>query len=442
MYINMDWIQSRQGWCAVLCLFTTWFLWHFLIKGLGVMLPTLQEHFSTKTWLIGWMVSIISGVICLSGVLARPLEVVFGTRTVVTVGGFLLGAGMIVASFTPSVTTLTLAIALTAGSSLSIVNILTRAMIGRCFTTNYATATGIGTSGAAFGLIAAGPIMQLLLDTYGWRGALFLVGGFNLHLSVCGSLLKSRATETQTNGSYQSLGPVEDEEPPARSGVEDTGNLKQPRPSALKDAISAQLNHFGVSVCCHVSFWITTTLFICNVFVNDLWTIYFISLAQVKGFSPYDAVTFSSVAGITNVIFKVVCGLIVDRGWFKLRPTIVLMTASSSLSLLITPWLTSFWSMMASAVVFVSASGTLYSLNDIYTRELLGVDLLACAFSWMNLMTAVFDFGLGFFPGWLFDCTGSYDWAFVIIGCIAAVPLVGLFIERFLVKPSESGKVT
>ncbi|XP_022104891.1 monocarboxylate transporter 12-like isoform X3 [Acanthaster planci] len=396
LHINMGWIQVRspEGWRAVLCLFTTRFLWKFLIKGLGVMLPTLQEQFSTQTWLIGWTVSIMSPVACLTG------------------------------------------------SSLSIVNILTRAMIGRCFTTNYATATGIGTSGAAFGLIAAGPIMQLLLDTYGWRGALFLVGGFNLHLSVCGSLLKSRATETQTNGSYQSLGPVEDEEPPARSGVEDTGNLKQPRPSALKDAISAQLNHFGVSVCCHVSFWITTTLFICNVFVNDLWTIYFISLAQVKGFSPYDAVTFSSVAGITNVIFKVVCGLIVDRGWFKLRPTIVLMTASSSLSLLITPWLTSFWSMMASAVVFVSASGTLYSLNDIYTRELLGVDLLACAFSWMNLMTAVFDFGLGFFPGWLFDCTGSYDWAFVIIGCIAAVPLVGLFIERFLVKPSESGKVT
>ena len=55
--------------------------------------------------------------------------------------------------------------------------------------------------------------------------------------------------------------------------------------------------------------------------------------------------------------------------------------------------------MAASAVVFVDTSGVLYSLNDLYTRELLGADLLACAFGWMKLVAAVFMFSLGFFPG-------------------------------------------
>ena len=99
------------------------------------------------------------------------------------------------------------------------------------------------------------------------------------------------------------------------------------------------------------------------------------------------------------MISKLGLGFIVDRGWLKLRPAILLMTVFCSLSLLITPWLNSFWSLMASTVVSYSTSATLYSLNDLYTRELLGADLLACAFGWMKLVAAVFMFSLGFFPG-------------------------------------------
>ena len=51
----------------------------------------------------------------MTGVFARPLEVLFGTRNVVIVGGFLTGAGLIVASFTTSVVSLTLVLVLTAG---------------------------------------------------------------------------------------------------------------------------------------------------------------------------------------------------------------------------------------------------------------------------------------------------------------------------------------
>ena len=155
----------------------------------------------------------------------------------------------------------------------------------------------------------------------------------------------------------------------------------------------------GFGVLGKVPFWIAAALFVCIVFVNDLWLIYFLSLAEAKGFSPYDAVTFTSVAGVSSMISKLGLGFIVDRGWLKLRPAILLMTVFCSLSLLITPWLNSFWSLMASTVVSYSTSATLYSLNDLYTRELLGADLLACAFGWMKLVAAVFMFSLGFFPG-------------------------------------------
>ena len=55
-----------RGWIAVLCLFTTKMALAVLVKGLGMMLPSLQEQFVTSTWLIGWMVAIIEASAYLS----------------------------------------------------------------------------------------------------------------------------------------------------------------------------------------------------------------------------------------------------------------------------------------------------------------------------------------------------------------------------------------
>ena len=56
-----------RGWIAVLCLFTTKMALAVLVKGLGMMLPSLQEQFVTSTWLIGWMVAFVSAGISFSG---------------------------------------------------------------------------------------------------------------------------------------------------------------------------------------------------------------------------------------------------------------------------------------------------------------------------------------------------------------------------------------
>ncbi|XP_038053897.1 monocarboxylate transporter 12-like [Patiria miniata] len=428
--------RSHQGWYAVLCLFVSNVLWMWLIKGLGVMLPTLQQQFAAQTWLVGWMISIVSTVICVFvGLPASTLEVMFGIRTVVTVSGFMLGVSMIIASFSPSIVMLTLILVLLAGPALSIVPILTRAQIARRFKTNYGTAEGIGMSGYAVGLITAGPFAQLLLDTYGWRGALLILGGFALHLGVCGALLRSPSTdESKTNSSYQL---VSNEEPRlGSSSAEKKGNLKQSSLpfNTFKDVLKAMMKHFGFSVCFRVSFWITTVTSLCALYVDDYWLIYYVSQAEAKGFSPYDAVTFTTAGGVGNIVSGILLGFIVDRNVLKLRPALALSIILSSLALLIAPWVNSYWLMMTGAFVFCGGNGAIALLNDLYTRELLGTDLLVYAFAWMEMLTAILGFSLGFFPGWINDQTGSFDWAFFTLGCISGLSLVALLIERVLAK--------
>ncbi|XP_038068176.1 monocarboxylate transporter 13-like [Patiria miniata] len=410
---------GHQVWCAVLCMHLNCLLWCGLDKALGVMLPSLTEQFATKMWVIGWIVFIRSGFIHLIGPVAGPLGVKFGSRNLITVGGFTVGLSIIAASFSTSVTPFAIILILGA-FGVSFTDILTRSIIGRSCSKNYALAIGIGSSGYALGTFAFAPFTQLLLDTYGLRGALLILGGLSMHLGVCGALLRSPQIDGRTN--YQPLS-SKDEDP--GSSNEDDPADGNSRPGAEKDAIGC----FGLAVCSRSSFWIATSLYLCNRLVADLWLIYFVAHAESKGFSARDAVTFTAVAGLASVVFKLITGLIVDRGWFKLRPALILLTIVNTVTFADAPWVSSYWLMMVNSALCFGTNGGICPLMDLLTRDVLGVELLLSAISWMEMMTAISFFSLGFYPGKIYEQTGSYDWAFVSMGLISILSLVALFAE-------------
>ena len=48
---------------------------------------------------------------------------------------------------------------------------------------------GISLSGVGFGTFVYPFILDILIDTYGWRGSLLLAGGLSLNICVCGALM-------------------------------------------------------------------------------------------------------------------------------------------------------------------------------------------------------------------------------------------------------------
>ena len=51
--------RSRSQWVTVLTLWSNNFIWVGIIKGLGIMLPTLQQQLTTQTWIIGWITAMV-----------------------------------------------------------------------------------------------------------------------------------------------------------------------------------------------------------------------------------------------------------------------------------------------------------------------------------------------------------------------------------------------
>ncbi|XP_022081213.1 monocarboxylate transporter 12-like isoform X2 [Acanthaster planci] len=385
-------LVRHQRWYAVLCLHVSWLVGVSLFKGLGVMLPSLTDQFSAETWMVGWMVAIVAGVAGLTGPLTGPLVALIGPRTAVMASGLALGTSMALSSVATSVVQMALILSLVAGPALVVPVILTRTLVGNHFTENYAIANGIASSGSSVGLVFVAPFTQLLLDTYGWRGTMLLLGGLCMHLAVCGALLQSSPISETSKHTYEELS----RESEQLLGRKVSGKKK----TSCFQAILATLAHqLGCSVCLRASFWLATVVLICFRFVPSLWLVYFVSQAQSMGFSAYDATIFTTAAGVGNSVIKISLGLAVDRGFLSLRWALLLSILGAAGTLLSSSWMKAYWLMMVDAFFHYGFVGVVSSLCDIYTRELVGIDNLGSALSWMELMAAILQLAFGFFPG-------------------------------------------
>ena len=58
---------GRRGLVAVLALWSRHLAWVGATKGLGIMLPVVQEQMDTQTWVIGWItagIPAVGGLVC------------------------------------------------------------------------------------------------------------------------------------------------------------------------------------------------------------------------------------------------------------------------------------------------------------------------------------------------------------------------------------------
>ena len=66
-------------------------------------------------------------------------------------------------------------------------------------------ANGIAQTGVAAGIFAIPPLLQIFIDTFGWRGALLLLGGIVANIGVCAGLFRPTSIEykNRTSGKIQ-----------------------------------------------------------------------------------------------------------------------------------------------------------------------------------------------------------------------------------------------
>ncbi|XP_022082515.1 monocarboxylate transporter 12-like [Acanthaster planci] len=296
----------------------------------------------------------------------------------------------------------------------------------------FALASGIAKTGAALGYTGIPPLVQLCLDTYGWRGTMLILGALCAHLVVCGALIVSSETGgagTNLKSGYQSLSNGDT--------CPDTERIQQePNPKRLllplKSFYQRVKAAFGLSMIYDFNFWNVTQISIISKIALMAWVIYFVPHAENRGFSGETAALMVTVAGVGHLAGILVSSLLVFKGILSSMGCLMLAIPFTAVPLCIDTWMTSRWLMAANATVLMLALGCSFTMSTVVLKEVLGDEIFPAALGWTTFFAGLFKLLGGFLPGWVFDHSGSFEVGFAIIGALQFTPFIPIIAQRLL----------
>ncbi|XP_070539655.1 monocarboxylate transporter 13-like [Ptychodera flava] len=179
------------GWVVVTAAHIAYLLSHGSLTSFGPYIVRLKDYFDEGAGAIGGISGIALFVTFFTGSVSSGLMSRFGCRAVIFVGGVMSTIGLAVSSFVPEAHYLYLTYGLITAFGYSLVVTPVMSLPAKYFRRHYALANGIVFAGVAVAWISLPSLSQLMIQTYGWRGAMLLLSALTANICVCGVILKS-----------------------------------------------------------------------------------------------------------------------------------------------------------------------------------------------------------------------------------------------------------
>ncbi|XP_038071705.1 monocarboxylate transporter 12-like isoform X2 [Patiria miniata] len=364
----------------------------------------------------------------------------FGCRIAIVVGGLLTIAGMIGCALTRHIYQMYVLGAL-AGIGNGVAYTPAVVIVAQYFQKYYSLAASFMTTGDSIGIMLFGPLMQLFLDTYGWRGTLLVTGAVTANICVAGAvcrpntrLLKARESESRDSCRNIPLNERGSLELQVITHPEQT----DPQPIAMSQSSGKRRNN----LCVHVAFFWTGVVkmfrlnllcqsyrfslfcFAQSVYVASLgcYLIYLIPRATgSSGVSDREASFLLSVVGISGLVGRPFCGLLNQKVSSEVIYDVSMVVCACAV---LVAQFGTYGHFVFSAAVFGFAIGFQRTISPVLMREYVGMDNLGSAVGIYSGIGGVVDLIGPILAGALYDATESFAILFYV--------LAGLFVVGFL----------
>ncbi|XP_065586458.1 monocarboxylate transporter 13-like [Cyrtonyx montezumae] len=395
----------RWGWAVVGGAFLQAGLVFGGLRALGLCLGALGGSFGAQAGAVAWVGSAAIASLQLGGPLGSALSTRYGARPIVMAGGFLAGMGFLLGAFATRLSHLYLSVGLLAGLGWALVFTPSLGAVSRYFPTRRAMATGLAMAGASVVGLALGPLIPLLLDTYGWRGSLLLLAALSFNLMVAGALLRPLD--------------VPNESP-------------RPLPPHSQAGLCELLRHGPF-----LRYALAFVLVDAGYYVPH---VHGPARAQEVGCDEHHAGLVMAVTAVADGIGRVVAGLLAARPTASLLRHLFAWSVLTGLALLLLPLGTTFGGLTALALAYGFCAGAIVPLQFTGVAEVVGAGRLLHAIGLMQMFESIGSLLGAPFAGWLRDLTGDFKVSFLAAGAfLLAGSLLILTLPSFFRTPRSDG---
>ncbi|XP_015592061.1 monocarboxylate transporter 13 [Cephus cinctus] len=176
------------GWVVLVSALVVNFLIPGTVKSFGVFFVEFLQVFKASPTAASWMPALCYFLYSFLGPLSSVLSMKYSYKTVTIIGGAFAASGMMLSYFANSVTYLYFSYGLMVGIGAGLSFPPTVYIVTSYFVKLRGFANGLCISGSAIGTIVLPPFLQYLLDKFGYRGAVLIMGAITLNTLVCGLL--------------------------------------------------------------------------------------------------------------------------------------------------------------------------------------------------------------------------------------------------------------
>ncbi|KAJ2863606.1 hypothetical protein GGI22_001915 [Coemansia erecta] len=330
--------DSPQGWLVVLGNFFILMILVGTTNSFGVYLEVYRLHVfpTTPSSTLSWIGSMQFASMCVFGVGAGVLVERFPSQLVIAVGGVLTGSSLLIASACKSPIGLIFTQGIMFGAAGSLLLIPAVSMPGQWMEKYRALATGISISGASLGGLWLSFAVRSLVSSISWQWALRITGLLIIVVSVCFSpLMKKRIHVAR------------------REKIIDVSALKNMHFVLL--FISTLLASGGF----YMPYYFMPSYVVVEIGMPSAWS-----------------ANISSILNAGSVVGRITTGMLAD--YIGALNALLVTAFISSLAVLVL-WLPfkSLGTLIAAAVLFGFASGSVMSLVPVVTANMFGAKRLA-----------------------------------------------------------------
>ncbi|XP_038054981.1 monocarboxylate transporter 14-like [Patiria miniata] len=428
--------HDSWGWVMVATAFTCCLVLYGNLKALGVLLIPMTNDLASDLWLVGWVAVLYDIMHNCMGPVVGALSRLLGSRPMMVFGGLLTTLGFMLTSISSNVFAVAVFIVGLSGIGTAFSTFISLALTASYFKDKYPLANGLSTMGGPIGMIAYGPVTQLLLGTYGWRGTMLLVGGISFHLVACAMLVRlDPSSSSPDNEQYQEVSVNDGDENQSAGEVRDCTDDKTD--NSKKCCCDPDHRQYRTGMCCRnivkaidmalltdVRFVLLTCARCTANFTYSAWVVYMVSHGQFQGLSEIQASFLPTAFGVGNVIGKLVLPLLQQIG---IKPSMTFWACFGagivSVSFLLDAFIRPFIGQLALTGFVGVGYGVFFQALDVMVRFLVSDHRFVSVLGWQGMFVGVAGTLGGLISGWIYEWTGGFS---IVLCVFAGVTLLSI----------------
>ncbi|XP_075955529.1 monocarboxylate transporter 2-like isoform X2 [Anarhichas minor] len=369
------------GWAVVFGSFISIGFSYAFPKSLTIYFKEIQEYFSVSYSEIAWLSSVMLASMYAGGPVSSVLVNRFGSRPVVMVGGLMVSAGMVLASFGQTIMHLYLCVGVIGGFGLALNLQPALTIIGTYFKVKRPMANGLAMAGSPVILFTLAPLNQFLFDSFGWRGSFLILGSIVLNCCVAGALMRPVNKNTQPKTEPPERNKASAVETAASDTSEQSADLLTGENQDESKRQGCLHTFIDLSLFKHRGFLIYLIGNVVMFFGFFAPVVFMAPYAKHQGIDEYSAAFLLSIFALVDMFVRPLTGFIGNSKWIRPRIQYFFSFAVSfnGVCHLLCPLLPGYAGLVVYAVIFGLAFGMVCALLFEVLMDLVGAHRFSSA---------------------------------------------------------------